>query len=222
MMNLYYVEDDRIIALAVQKYLKNKGYNVIIFETVERAKKALLAELPALIIIDWNLQDGNGVHLCKWIRETWSEMPIIFLTVKGDSKDVVQGFQAGADDYLVKPFALEVLYARIDAILRRAGKRIENLITCGDISIDKIKLKVFLMQEEIVLSQMEYQLLKLLVENKGCILTRARLLELIWDANGNFVNDNTLTVTMKRLREKLHNPPYLKTVRSFGYRMEEA
>ncbi|MDF2510606.1 MAG: two-component response regulator, partial [Herbinix sp.] len=102
------------------------------------------------------------------------------------------------------------------------GKRIENLITCGDISIDKIKLKVFLMQEEIVLSQMEYQLLKLLVENKGCILTRARLLELIWDANGNFVNDNTLTVTMKRLREKLHNPPYLKTVRSFGYRMEEA
>jgi DNA-binding response OmpR family regulator len=222
MMNLYYVEDDRIIALAVQKYLKNKGYNVIIFETVERAKKALLAELPALIIIDWNLPDGNGVHLCKWIRETWSEVPIIFLTVKGDSKDVVQGFQAGADDYLVKPFALEVLYARIDAILRRAGKRIENLITCGDISIDKIKLKVFLMQEEIVLSQMEYQLLKLLVENKGCILTRARLLELIWDANGNFVNDNTLTVTMKRLREKLHNPPYLKTVRSFGYRMEEA
>jgi DNA-binding response OmpR family regulator len=222
MMNLYYVEDDSIIALAVQKYLKNKGYNVVIFETVERAKKALLAELPALIIIDWNLPDGNGVDLCKWIRETWSEVPIIFLTVKGDSTDVVQGFQAGADDYLVKPFVLEVLYARIDAILRRTGKRIENLITCGDISIDKIKLKVFLMQEEIVLSQMEYQLLKLLVENKGCILTRARLLELIWDANGNFVNDNTLTVTMKRLREKLHNPPYLKTVRSFGYRMEEA
>lgn len=222
MIKLYYVEDDYVIASAVQNYLKNKGYHLIIFETIEQAKRAFQSELPSLVLIDWNLVDGSGYHLCKWIRGTWKEMPIIFLTVKDDSKDIVQGFQGGADDYLIKPFDLEVLYARICAILRRTGNIAENHVTCGEISIDKNKLKVFLSKEEIVLSQMEYQLLKLLVENKGCILTRSSLLELIWDANGNYVNDNTLTVTMKRLREKLHNPPYLKTVRSFGYRMEDA
>jgi DNA-binding response OmpR family regulator len=221
MIKLYYVEDDYVIASAVQKYLKNKGYHVIIFETIEQTKRALQTELPSLVLIDWNLTDGSGYNLCKWIRETWKELPIIFLTVKGDSKDIVQGFQGGADDYLIKPFDLEVLFARICAILRRTGNIAENYVTCGEISIDKTKLKVFISNEEIVLSQMEYQLLKLLVENKGCILTRTSLLELIWDANGNYVNDNTLTVTMKRLREKLHNPTYLKTVRSFGYRMED-
>ncbi|SHO43853.1 response regulator transcription factor [Anaerocolumna xylanovorans] len=221
MIKLYYVEDDYVIASAVQKYLKNKGYHVIIFETIEQTKKVLQTELPSLVLIDWNLTDGSGYNLCKWIRETWNELPIIFLTVKGDSKDIVQGFQGGADDYLIKPFDLEVLYARICAILRRAGNIAENYVTCGEISIDKIKLKVFISDEEIALSQTEYQLLKLLIENKGCILTRTGLLEVIWDANGNYVNDNTLTVTMKRLREKLHNPPYLKTIRSFGYRMED-
>lgn len=221
MIKLYYVEDDSVIASAVKEYLKNKGYHTVIFETIEQAKKALQRDLPSLALIDWNLPDGSGYDLCQWIRGAWRELPVIFLTVKGDSKDIVQGFQGGADDYLTKPFNLDVLYVRICAILRRTGNLAENYIACGDISIDKAKLKVFLGNEEIVLSQMEYQLLKLLIENKGCILTRARLLDLIWDANGNYVNDNTLTVTMKRLREKLHNPSYLKTVRSFGYRMEE-
>lgn len=221
MIKLYYVEDDSIIALTVKKYLMNKGYELIVFESIEKAKKALQTELPSLVLVDWNLSDGSGYHLCKWIRETWMELPIIFLTVKGDSKDIVLGLQGGADDYLIKPFDLEVLYARICAILRRTGNIAENHLTCGEIAIDKMKLKVYLSNEEIVLSQIEYQLLKLFVENKGCILTRSRLLELLWDSNGNFVNDNTLTVTMKRLREKLHNPSFLKTVRSFGYRMED-
>lgn len=188
---------------------------------MEEAKKALQIELPSLILIDWNLSDGSGYHLCKWIRGNWRELPIVFLTVKGDSKDIVLGLQAGADDYLTKPFDLEVLNARIGAILRRTGNIGENYLTCGEISIDKKKQKVYLSNEEVTLSQIEYQLLKLFLENKGCILTRSRLLELLWEVNGNFVNDNTLTVTMKRLREKLHNPLYLKTVRSFGYRMED-
>lgn len=222
MIKLYYVEDDDIIAFTVKKYFLNKGYELVTFESMEQVKRALQTELPALILIDWNLPDGNGYHLCKWIREMWKELPIIFLTVKGDSKDIVLGFEGGADDYITKPFDLEVLYARISAILRRMGNVAKNYLTCGEIAIDKIKLKVYLSKEEVALSQIEYQLLKLLMENKGCILTRASLLELLWDSNGNFVNDNTLTVTMKRLREKLHNPPYLKTVRSFGYRMEDA
>lgn len=221
MIKLYYVEDDAIIASIVQKYLKNRGYEVIVFETIKQIKEVLDTELPDLVLIDWNLTDGTGDDLCRWIRTRWTELPIIFLTVKGDARDIVQGFQAGADDYLKKPFELAVLSARIGAVLKRSGNLVKNKISCGEISIDKLKLQVLLREEEIALSQIEYQLLQLLIENKGCIVTRARIIELIWDAGGNYVNDNTLTVTIKRLREKLHNPSNLKTVRSFGYRMED-
>ncbi|MFT4145469.1 MAG: response regulator transcription factor [Mobilitalea sp.] len=121
MIKLYYVEDDVTIASAVQKYLKNKGYQVVVFDTIDQIKSALQIELPSLILIDWNLPDGSGHYLCKWVRDNWRELPIIFLTVKSDSKDIVLGFQGGTDDYLVKPFDLEVLTARISAILRRTG-----------------------------------------------------------------------------------------------------
>ena len=221
MKKLYYVEDDSVIASAVRDYLMNKDFELALFKTVEQVKKAMEIELPILILIDWNLPDGSGYQLCTWIKQRWNQLPIIFLTVKNDAQDIVLAFGAGADDYLTKPFELEVLHARIKAILKRTGNKAIEYITCGDISIDKARLKVNRAGEEIVLSNIEYQILKLLLENKGCILTRSRLLEVIWDKNGNFVNDNTLTVTMKRLREKLNNPPYLKTIRSFGYRMEE-
>ncbi len=162
MIKLYYVEDDFVIASTVQKYLTNRGYHVIIFENIEQIKQVLQTKLPSLVIIDWNLTDGSGYNLCKWIRETKKDLPIIFLTVKGDSKDIIQGFQGGADDYIIKPFDLEILYARICAILKRTGNMAENYETCGDIFIDKIKLKVYRSNEEMILSQMEYQLLKLL------------------------------------------------------------
>ncbi|WP_055666614.1 response regulator transcription factor [Desnuesiella massiliensis] len=221
MTEIYYVEDDRDIAFGVKKYLENKEFQVTILETVRAAKNVLDTKLPSLILVDWNLPDGSGQDLCKWIRNRWSELPVIFLTVKCDSRDMVAGLQGGADDYLIKPFDLEVLYARICAVMRRFGKVHGNYLNCGKISIDKNKLKVFWEEEEIILSQAEYQLLLLLMENKGKTLTRQRLLELIWDVNGSYVNDNTLTVTMKRLREKLYNPSCMKTVRSFGYRMED-
>lgn len=221
MTEIYYVEDDRDIAFGVKKYLENKEFQVTILETVSAAKNVLDTKLPSLILVDWNLPDGSGQDLCKWIRNRWSELPVIFLTVKCDSRDMVAGLQGGADDYLIKPFDLEVLYARICAVMRRFGKVYGNYLNCGKISIDKNKLKVFWEEEEIILSQAEYQLLLLLMENKGKTLTRQRLLELIWDVNGSYVNDNTLTVTMKRLREKLYNPSCMKTVRSFGYRMED-
>lgn len=221
MTEIYYVEDDRDIAFGVKKYLENKEFQVTILETVRAAKNVLDTKLPSLILVDWNLPDGSGQDLCKWIRNRWSELPVIFLTVKCDSRDMVAGLQGGADDYLIKPFDLEVLYARICAVMRRFGKVYGNYLNCGKISIDKNKLKVFWEEEEIILSQAEYQLLLLLMENKGKTLTRQRLLELIWDLNGSYVNDNTLTVTMKRLREKLYSPSCMKTVRSFGYRMED-
>ena len=145
----------------------------------------------------------------------------IFLTVRGDSGDIVSGFQNGADDYVVKPFSLEVLYSRILALLRRTGNVTRQYLSCDGIRMDVIGRTVSCGSEEIALSAVEYQLLLYLMENKGKTVTREKILEKIWDANGNYVNDNTLTVTIKRLRDKLGQPVCLKTVRSVGYRMED-
>ena len=145
----------------------------------------------------------------------------IFLTVRGDTDDIVSGFRNGADDYVVKPFALDVLLSRIRALLKRAGNASKQYLSCDSISLDLKRTAVYCGSEEVALSPSEYQLLLCLLQNKGRTVTRESLLEQIWDSNGNFVNDNTLTVTMKRLREKLHQPPCLKTIRSIGYRVED-
>lgn len=222
MTDVYYVEDDEAIAQAVQEYLGQRGCRVSCFQTAAQAKAACAARRPAVLLLDWNLPDGQGDALCQWLRLRWKELPIIFLTVRGDPHDVVAGFSHGADDYVVKPFELDVLYSRILALLRRAGQPDGTRLVCGEILLDKEKTAVFCGQQEVLLSPPEYRLLLLLMENKGRTMTRKQLLELIWDSSGNYVNDNTLTVTMKRLRDKLHDPACLKTVRSFGYRMEDA
>lgn len=221
MTEIYYMEDDKAIGAAVKEYLSKKGYSVSIFETLESGKAAFGHHIPALALIDWNMPDGVGDAFCKWIRSKWKELPVIFLTVRNDTRDIVAGFENGADDYVTKPFELEVLYSRIHALLRRTGNVQGQYLSCGSISIDQNRMAVFCGKEEIAVSQTEYQLLQLLMANKGKTVTRQRLLTQIWDSNGNYVNDNTLTVTMKRLREKLHHPSCLKTIRSFGYRMED-
>lgn len=220
-LEVFYIEDDVSIAQAVKEYFEQLNYKVTVFPMIEEAKKAMLKFTPAIVLIDWNMPDGQGDDLCRWIRSKWEDLPIIFLTVRSDNHYVVSGFQNGADDYVVKPFSLEVLHSRILAILRRSTKKEEHRLFCDEITLDKDKLSVFYKQEEVVLSSPEYQLLLTLIENKGKTITRKQLLEQIWDNTGNYVNDNTLTVTMKRLREKLHNPNCLKTIRSFGYRMED-
>lgn len=221
MIDIYYVEDDENIAQTVADFLGQRGYRVSVFSTVALAKQAFGNVCPTLALIDWNMPDGNGNMLCRWIRSVRRELPIIFLTVRGDSSDIVDGFQNGADDYVVKPFELEVLHSRIQALLRRTGDVSKQYLSCGSISVDRNRALVFCDSEEISLSPMEYQLLVYLLQNKGKTVPRERLLENIWDVGGNYVNDNTLTVTVKRLREKLHQPACLKTVRSIGYRMEE-
>ncbi len=221
-MEIYYTEDDREIAEGVRTYLSSRGFKVVIMETVAETKQALLKRLPGLILIDWNLPDGSGDILCSWIRRHFgSSLPVLFLTVKGDTADIVKGFQDGADDYIVKPFELEVLYSRILAILRRTGNGDVADLYCDRIHLNKEKMTAYYEDEEVLLSQTEYQILGCLMEHKGQVITREYLLETIWDANQNYVNDNTLTVTMKRLRKKFHDPSCIKTVRSFGYRMED-
>ena len=223
MATVYYVEDDLDIAENVKTYLEIRQMEVSLFYSIADAKQALLKKHPDLLLVDRNMPDGNGDELCKWIRRLWgNQLPILYLTVRGETADIVQGFQDGADDYVVKPFELEVLYSRILALLRRSRQTKETRLFCDHLSLDTDKMSVFWEQEEILLSQPEYQLLLLLMENKGKTVTRRQLLEQVWDSNGTYVNDNTLTVTMKRLREKLHNPTCLKTIRSFGYRLEES
>ena len=151
-----------------------------------------------LLILDWNMPDGAGDELCGWARERWPDLPIILLTVRNSTQEVVAGFRNGADDYVTKSFELDVLYSRIQALLRRS-----------------------LPKNPAILSASEYELLRILMEHKGKTVARSWLLEQIWDQKGSYVNDNTLTVTMKRLREKLFCPACLKTIRSLGYRMED-
>lgn len=220
---IYYVEDDPDIGENVKAYLNMRQMEVEVFPTLEEARKALQKNIPSLLLIDQQLPDGRGEELCRQVRRRLGDrLPILYLTVEGETKEVVRGFADGADDYVIKPFALEILYSRIRALLRRSGKRKETRLLCDQILLDTEKMAVFCGQEEVYLSPAEYQLLLALMENKGKTVTRNRLLERVWDSNGNFVNDNTLTVTMKRLREKLHHPSCLKTIRSFGYRMEDS
>ena len=221
MTDLYYIEDDQNIALAVKEYLEPRNFKVTICATLSEAKRRLEEKVPACILLDWNMPDGRGDRLCQWIRSKWQELPILFLTVHSDSVDIVSGFKSGADDYVVKPFELEVLYSRIRAVLRRTGNVTEQYLSCDGILIDQNRHAVFCHAKEIPLSAAEYQLLSYLMQNKGRTVTREKILEQVWDVKGSYVNDNTLTVTMKRLRDKLSQPTCLKTIRSVGYRMED-
>lgn len=221
MIDIYYVEDDENISQVVKEFLEQRGYKVSIFPTIAEAKQALKNACPTMVLVDWNMPDGHGNMLCQWIRSNWKDIPVIFLTVRGDSHDIVSGFQNGADDYIVKPFELNVLLSRICALLRRTGDVSKQYLSCDSISLDQKRMLILCGSEEIRLSRLEYQLLLCLLQNKGKTVTREQLLEKVWDINGNYVNDNTLTVTIKRLREKLHQPSCLKTVRSVGYRMED-
>ena len=221
MVDLYYIEDDPGIALPVKEYLEQKNFKVTICETLAQAEQALKEHVPTLVLLDWNMPDGCGDGLCRWIRRNWKELPVIFLTVRGDCADIVSGFENGGDDYIVKPFELEVLHSRILALLRRTGNAAEQYLSCDGIRMDLNRHTVSCRLEEISLSEAEYRLLLCLMQNKGRTVTRERILEQVWDVNGNYVNDNTLTVTMKRLRDKLYQPKCLKTVRSVGYRMED-
>lgn len=220
-IELYYAEDDASIAGIVKEYLEQKNFKVTVCDTLAQARQALKIHVPAIVLLDWNMPDGQGEGLCRWIRSNWRELPVIFLTVRGDSADIVSGFRSGADDYVVKPFELEVLYSRIQALLRRTGNVAEQYLSCDGIMVDQNRRTVSCYMEEINLSAAEYQLLLYLIQNKGKTVTREKILEQVWDVNGSYVNNNTLTVTMKRLRNKLHQPSCLKTVRSVGYRMED-
>lgn len=139
MVEIYYMEDDESIGGIVRDYFAGKGYRVGLFRTLAETRSALETRLPDIVLLDWNMPDGNGDRLCRWIRSRWEELPLIFLTVRDDASDIVSGFSEGADDYVVKPFELEVLHSRVTALLRRAKNVRSRYLSCGGITVDREK-----------------------------------------------------------------------------------
>lgn len=218
------VEDDKEIIKNLTLFLHEEGFEVISV-TGQRKAMHFLEEHSAeidLVLLDVTLEDGNGFSVCAAIKAT-TELPVIFLTASGDEYSVVTGLDLGADDYIGKPFRPRELVSRIRSVLRRCGKTI-SILELSDIRIDTTGGTVQKNGQEIFLSALEYRLLLIFANNKGKVLSRTKLLEEIWDIAGEFVNDNTLTVYIKRLREKVEsdpqNPTIIKTIRGLGYRAD--
>ena len=219
MTKILLIEDDDTISFGIRCALEKKGFEVTCCQGVEEGRRMFTKEFR-LVLLDLTLPDGSGYELCRWIKQQCG-IPVIFLTVRDDVKDVTKGLDLGADDYVTKPFHISVLLSRIGAVLRRVPEDNVNCLVCQDIRLDKEKMQVTDKGENVELTALEYRLLLVLMENKGRTLPREVILEKLWDSEGNFVNDNTLTVTVKRLREKLGHTKQIGTVRGIGYRMEE-
>ena len=223
MAKILLVEDDGQIASYLGELLRAEGFDTQIAGSKKEASECLLIQAFDLVLLDVSLPDGNGFSICAEIKKEY-EIPVIFLTASGDEYSVVAGLDMGADDYIAKPFRPRELISRIRSVLRRCKKE-QRILSCGDLRVNVSLATVTKGEKELFLSALEYRLLLLLLQNKGQILTRNQLLEEIWDASGEYVNDNTLSVYMKRLREKIEknpqSPRLLHTIRGIGYRMED-
>ena len=223
MTKILLVEDDGQIASYLGELLRAEGFDTQIAGSKKEASECLLAQAFDLVLLDVSLPDGNGFSICAEIKKEY-EIPVIFLTASGDEYSVVAGLDMGADDYIAKPFRPRELISRIRSVLRRCKKE-QRILSCGDLKVNVSSATVTKGEKELFLSALEYRLLLILLQNKGQILTRNQLLEEIWDASGEYVNDNTLSVYMKRLREKIEenpqSPRLLHTIRGIGYRMED-
>ena len=221
MMKILLVEDDKSIVTNLTEFLCSEGFEV---DAVGGQREALskLDKQYDLVLLDISLSDGNGFAVCSAIKDT-TDIPVIFLTASGDEYSVVTGLDMGADDYINKPFRPRELVSRIRNVLRRSGKT-QSVIEVGNVCVDTIRGRVTKNGKEIFLSALEYRLFLLLLNNLGMTLSRNKLLEDIWDIAGDFVNDNTLSVYVKRLRKKLNDTEenaLIQTVRGLGYRMEK-
>ena len=214
-MDIFLLEDDEAIGIGLTYSLENEGYNVTLAKSVKEAEK----------ILDLTLPDGSGYDVCKRIKAK-GDLPVIFLTAYDDEVNVIMGFELGADDYISKPFRVKELMLRIKSVMRRySNETSDGIIKINNLKINTNEAKVYKNNEEIILTAMEYRLLLILLSNRGKVLSRTALLENIWDVAGDFVEDNTLTVYIKRLRDKIEEDPakpeFIKTVRGLGYVIEK-
>lgn len=219
--NILLVEDDRMIIENLTEFLKGEGFEVQYAEGQEKAMRLLEEQEFDLILLDVTLAQGNGYSACTQIKSRY-EIPIIFLTALDDEFSVVTGLEMGADDYISKPFRPRELVSRMRTVLRRTDRN-QKMLSCQDICVDPVKGITTKKGEEVFLSALEYRLLLVFFQHRGMVMSRSMLLEEIWDIAGEYVNDNTLTVYIKRLREKIEDnpqePKIIKTVRGLGYKV---
>ena len=220
MKNILLVEDNEAIIMGLKYSLEQENIKVLIAKNVIETRQKLNQEKIDLVLLDVSLPDGNGFDICKEIQQK-QDIPVIFLTAQDEETSVVFGLDLGADDYITKPFRTRELISRINSVLRRYGKKEDttNIVQYKNIKIDTNSAKVYKDEKEIIFTSLEYKILLMLFTNQNKLITREQLLEKIWDIAGNFVNDNTLTVYIKRIREKLQDETIIKTVRGLGYRI---
>ncbi|MGL5755177.1 MAG: response regulator transcription factor [Paraclostridium sp.] len=219
------IEDDKSLNRGISFKLKKEGYKVHTAFNIKQAKKLFIENKIDLIISDIGLPDGDGFEFCEYIR-TISNVHIIMLTALDQEVDIVTGYDVGADDYITKPFSLIILISKINAIMKRIGNiESENLISCSDLSFNYVDSKITKGGNETVLSKTEGKLLKYLMENSCQIVTKEQLIEALWDIDGNFVDENTVAVNIRRLRQKVEEnpsePEFIKNIRGLGYTFEK-
>ena len=221
MANIFLLEDDKILSKGISIALKKDEHTVVTAYGYLEALQKYQNGKYDLFLLDINLPDGSGLDFCRKIRET-SEIPVVFLTANDTEEDMLNGFGVGCDDYISKPFPIEVLRKKVLAVLKRTGGG-KSRIKYRDLEVDKEKCLVLMNGQEIHLTSTEYKLLIYLMENKGRVVTKAMLLEQLWDIDGNFVDDNTVRVNIKRLRQKLNDEKqeYIVTVFGMGYTFGE-
>lgn len=221
-LKILVVEDNLSIIEGLDYLLRKEGFDVTIIGNKTQAVQFIKDNIIDLYLFDVQLPDGTGFEICKFVKKYFPNKPVMFISGRAEESNIVYGLDIGADDYIVKPFGNNELVSRIKAVLRRypQGKHTENVISLGNLSINLDSAKVYKNQEEVYLTRLEYKILLMFINNNGKIITREKLLEKVWDVEGNYVNDNTLTVYIKRLREKIgdkDDEPLIETVRGIGY-----
>lgn len=218
-MKVAIIEDDNTISFAIKTFLKRYNMEAIIFNTLSAAEDINVKNFD-LIILDVNLPDGSGFDYLKWVKE-FSNIPVIMLTVNSADEYVLKGFENGADEYITKPFSLPILKARIDNLFKRRDMNTTKIVF-DNLILDLNSKTAILDNENLELNRQEFAVLNILLENKNINVIREKIIDLVWGYDLYEVNDNTLTVTIKRLRNKLKDyGKYIKTVRGIGYRWEE-
>ena len=217
MSKILILEDDVMIASGLKYAIESEGYEALHAASIKEASELIGTHEFDLGLLDMQLPDGRGDEIGSKLKD--KGVPMIYLTVEDDEAGIVKAFEEGAEDYIVKPFKIRELLARVKRTLGRGKGATDDIIRIGNVKINPNEGKVYAGDEAVELTALEYRLLLIFAANKGALLSRNQILEKIWDSEGNFVEDNTLTVYVKRLREKLGDNISIETVRGIGYRV---